>query len=197
MTSDLASIESATLHALEHDIWDGLARAVSDKHHAWRSPSLLTCEEGFPDGRMVILRAVDRENKTLSMYTDARTPKVTQIDKNPNGMLLFWNPRCNWQVRMRCRLGVIRQGPEVDLAWSKASQSKAAGDYLSTLAPGAALTASPNKQTTTGDTDRHLKTTHHLAIITAKCLSIDWLELSRGGHRRAVFSNGSSHWVQA
>ena len=37
--------------------------------------------------------------------------------------------------------------------------------------------------------------THHLAVLTAQVQQqMDWLELSRGGHRRAVFDARTWEW---
>jgi hypothetical protein len=41
-----------------------------------------------------------------------------------------------------------------------------------------------------------LGTRSHFAMITALVDEIDWLELHEDGHRRALFANGASHWVQ-
>ena len=34
------------------------------------------------------------------------------------------------------------------------------------------------------------------AVITAQVLTIDWLELHREGHRRAIFDKDGARWVQ-
>jgi pyridoxamine 5'-phosphate oxidase len=65
--------------------------------------------------------------------------------------------------------------------------SPAAQDYLSPLAPGVPLTGAAAA----------LSARHHFAVITANVMSIDWLELHREGHRRAVFSEQPAAWVQA
>ena len=36
----------------------------------------------------------------------------------------------------------------------------------------------------------------HFAVVTAKVLSLDWLELHADGHRRARFGPGSAQWLQ-
>ena len=36
----------------------------------------------------------------------------------------------------------------------------------------------------------------YFAVVSAQVLSIDWLELHREGHRRAVFDAQGARWVQ-
>ncbi len=185
------TLRPETLAQIELAIWQDLSRAVADRHHPWRTPSLLTTDLGQPDGRVVVLRGVDVQARTLVFYTDARTPKVRQIKAQPGGMLLFWNPRRSWQLRARCSLGMQTSGPQVDAAWDKVKNSRAAGDYLSALVPGQTLAGEPPAATAQAPA-----TPHHLAIISAQLDSLDWLELAPAGHRRAGFSSAGAVWRQ-
>jgi pyridoxamine 5'-phosphate oxidase len=70
------------------------------------------------------------------------------------------------------------------------SQSAAAGDYLSIRAPGDALPTA----NTISTADTVSQSPHQLALITLQVQEIDWLELARSGHRRAVFSADRWEW---
>ncbi|MCJ7798217.1 MAG: pyridoxamine 5'-phosphate oxidase family protein, partial [Polaromonas sp.] len=162
-------------------IWLELQRATQDRHHEWRTPVLATVgTDGAPQARTVVLRHAAATLARLQIYTDSRSPKVAELVAQPSASLVFWSKRLSWQLRVRAHMSVQTTGPEVEAVWARVSQSAAAGDYLSACAPGDALS-----DTQTGNLEQ--ASTHHLAILTAQVQETDWLELTRSGHRRAVF----------
>jgi hypothetical protein len=78
----------------------------------------------------------------------------------------------------------MTEGEAVEAAWQRVSQSPAAGDYLSAAAPGAAC--APDEV--------GVCLQHNLCIVSAQVLSMDWLALSKEGHRRARVSADSVAW---
>lgn len=176
---------------IRHRIGLELQRATKDRHHEWRTPVMATVDpDQLPQARTVVLRQVDASLSQLQIFTDHRSPKVAELAASPHATLVFWSTRLSWQLRVRARAAVQATGAEVETVWARVSQSAAAGDYLSACAPGDAL---PTTQTAnTADADLH--TPHHLAIITLQVQDIDWLELARSGHRRAVFSADQWAW---
>lgn len=172
-------------------IWMELQRATHDRHHEWRTPVLATVgTDGLPQARTVVLRQVDAKLGTLQIYTDSRSPKVAELTARPGLSMSFWSKRLGWQLRVRAVSSVQRTGLEVDAVWVRVSQSPAAGDYLSTSAPGDVLPDAGAVPAAAPD----LRSSHHLAIITAQVHEIDWLELARTGHRRAVLTNDVWEW---
>jgi len=168
-------------------IWTELQRATQDRHSQWRTPVLATVDKkGAPDARTVVLRHADVKLSRLHIYTDSRSPKVAELAGQPNAMLVFWSKRLNWQLRVRVQISVQTAGPQVDAVWARVSQSAAAGDYLSPLAPGDRLPGAPALP-------RDSTHPHHLAILVAQVQEIDWLELARSGHRRALL--GADTWA--
>ena len=168
--------------------WMELERAVQDRHHEWRTPVLATVDtEGTPNARTVVLRHADAQLQSLQFFTDGRSPKITELSHQPTAMLVFWSKRLNWQLRVRVQIAVQTTGPQVDAVWERLSQSAAAGDYLSADAPGDEL---PEGETAPANT----KGMHHLAILVAQVQEVDWLELRREGHRRAVFGKDTWQW---
>lgn len=168
--------------------WTELERAVHDRHHEWRTPVLASVDEaGAPNARTVVLRQADAALQNLQFYTDRRSPKVAELIRQPSAVLVFWSKRLNWQLRVRVAVQVLTTGPQVDAVWARVSQSAAAGDYLSLEAPGAAI----HVRQTAPDTATGL---HHLAILVAQVQAMDWLELRRDGHRRAVLGANTWEW---
>jgi hypothetical protein len=187
------------LEAIEQRIWSELGIAAQHRvgngpAHEWRTVVLATLDGDTPDARTLILREVDARERQLVFYTDARSPKVRQIEQQPVGALMCWSRELDWQLRMQVRLAVLTSGLAVSSRWARLQSTRAAEDYLATHPPGHRL----------GDEDApvplrpeiDLGTRSHFAMITALVDEIDWLELHSDGHRRALFANGETHWVQ-
>ena len=172
-------------------IWTELQRATQDRHHEWRTPVLATIgTDGLPQARTVVLRQADAKRHQLQIYTDSRSPKVAELTANPAASLVFWSKRLSWQLRVRAVTSVQFNGTEVNEVWTRVSQTAAAGDYLSASAPGANL---PPKEVGHAD-EKASQQQHCLAIVTAQVQEMDWLELARSGHRRAVMGAGVWTW---
>jgi len=186
----------STLEATQAEVWRQLERATRDKQHAWRSPVLATATGDGADARTVILREADAGARLLRIYTDERAAKVAQVMSHPVGTLVMWSPALGWQVRCRVRLTVQSQGLAATSRWALVKLSPNAQDYLSYLPPGAALAEEPPAAPASTDTVKRPAPQPHFAIIEAQVLSIDWLELKRSGHRRAVFDDQGARWLQ-
>jgi len=175
---------------IRHGIWQQLTRACHDRHHAWRTPVLATATpDGDVNARTVVLRAARAEQQTLTAFTDHRSAKAGELARHPRAMFVFWSDRLKWQLRVRARFALQTSGPEVDAVWQRVQPSAAAGDYLALAAPGTPLTqAGPDVATRATDQ-------HHLAILTAQVIEIDWLELGASGHRRARIGPDTWDWL--
>ena len=187
------------LDEIEQSIWSELENCVavrprpepgepdvSEPPHEWRVAVLATLDDGQADARSVVLREVDAAERRLVFYTDARSPKVRQIEASPQGTLIFHSRELGWQLRMQVRLAVETTGLAVSSRWTKLQTSAGARDYLSVTAPGRPLDAPLSELGVRG----------HFAMIEAMAETVDWLELRPEGHRRAVLGSGGAHWVQ-
>lgn len=198
----------STAPDIRHRIWQDLQRATQGRYHEWRTPVLSTVGvDGLPQARTVVLRQTDAKLGALKIYTDSRSPKVADLNAKPGAFLVFWSKRLSWQLRVRAMATVLHSGPEVDAVWGKVSQSAAAGDYLSDSAPGDQLPSNAPgilrgaSSETADETDSGnglgdaAQPLHHLAIITLQIQEIDWLELARSGHRRALIRADDWQWL--
>ena len=177
-----------TDHDIRQRVWAELQRATHDRHHEWRTPVLATVGAGgWPGARTVVLRQADARLATLVFYTDSRSPKVAELMAAPHASFVFWSKRLSWQLRVQAHITVQTSGSQVDEVWERMRQSPAAGDYLAPAAPGALLPGASEPPAPAG-------LQHHLAIVTAQVLAIDWLELARAGHRRAVLTSTTFEW---
>jgi hypothetical protein len=188
------------LDEIEDSIWSELESCVAHRPrshepddtapveppHEWRVATLATLDDGRPEARSIVLREVDAPERRLVFYTDARSPKVRQIEASPKGTLMFYSRRLGWQVRMQVNLVVEKSGLAVSSRWAKLQTAAGADDYLSAAAPGSPLDAPLAALGERG----------HFAMIEAQAEAVDWLELDHQGHRRATFDGGGAKWVQ-
>ena len=188
------------LDEIEASIWSELERCVAvrpqrepgetDAHeapHEWRVAVLATVDDdGQADARSLVLREVDAAERRLIFYTDARSPKVRQIERSPQGTLIFYSRKLGQQLRMQVRLNVETAGLAVSSRWAKLQTQAGARDYLSVEAPGRPLDAPLSELGVRG----------HFAMIEAMAETVDWLELHPEGHRRAVMTGHGARWVQ-
>lgn len=89
---------------------------------------------------------------------------------------------------MKAEISISTKGPELQTLWQRVQQSASAADYMASASPGTERHEGySSAQTLSGD--------HHFAMLNAQVLQMDWLELGRGGHRRASMSADTWQWL--
>ncbi len=170
------------------NIWQQLTRATVDRHHEWRTPVLATVGlDGTPQARTVVLRHATAQEPTLTIFTDRRSPKVTELLRQPAATLVFWSKRLNWQCRISMMVNVVTEGAAVNAAWQRIATSAGAKDFLAPGAPGA-----PKNRNAGTQADQH-----YLALLVGRPTSIDWLQLGRPMHRRIRFYQNAWQELEA
>lgn len=176
--------EPPALDALLEATWQRLARAVHDRHAAWRTPALATVDAtGAPALRTLVLRGVDRAAHCLRLFTDARSAKAAEIAAEPRIALLFWDAR--HQVQLRAT-GTASLAP--DPAAFAALPAPARALYAVAPPPGTAIASADSFALAGGD--------GHFRVLTVRLAAFEHLELSTP-HRRARFElgAGSATWL--
>jgi hypothetical protein len=173
------------LAAIEHALWLELQQATQQRGHGWRTGVLATRDGDGADARTVVLREVDGAARAVLIYTDARSGKVAQALQHPHGVLVLWSPALGWQLRLQLALAVETAGLAVSSRWARVKLTPAAQDYISPLPPGSPLSTPVPERASR----------EHFAVLTARVLSVDWLELHAEGHRRARFDAQGQRWL--
>ena len=179
----------ATLAEIEAAVWQQLAAAAGEKTHEWRTPVLATVNGEAADARTVVLREVNSREKQLVFYTDERAGKVAQLLNHPHGTAVMWSRKLGWQLRCRVRLSVEMSGLPASSRWARIRLTPAAQEYLSAVGPGTPLPDVIHRAG--GEVPRD-----YFSVISGDVEAIDWLELHRAGHRRAIFDAQGARWVQ-
>lgn len=167
------------LNAIEAETWRTLEAACSGKRTPYTWFTLATVSEGgMPEQRTVVLRDVDRTARTLTFFTDRRTPKVAEIMAQPNIASLFFDAEAMVQLRFSGKAEVLTEGDIWQRYWDSVSENGKA-DYAALKVPG---TVRPDELTYDTGLAKH-----NFAAVKIVCDRLDWLKLARSGHQRAVF----------
>lgn len=149
-------------------------------------------EQSGPQARTLVLRHADAPLWKLRFYTDARSPKCSELLAQPLAQLTFWSKRLNWQLRVSALATVEFEGDQVNAASERMRQSHACADYLGAYPPGQ---VQPSIKAPEENTAVSLRG-HHLAILSFKVSSMDWLALNKDKHRRARLTPaGGLEWL--
>jgi len=174
---------------IRQQVWRELEKACHDRHHAWRTPVMATTSsDDSVNARTVVLRKVDQLNQSLMIYTDQRSLKVREIVKQPKAVFVFWSKRLNWQLRADVEVSVMSDLTLLNTLWESVKDGPSAMDYLGAKPPGTPL------KSVMGGQESAIEH-HRFNVLTAVVKKIDWLELSRGGHRRALITADAFEWL--
>ncbi len=190
--SDTEAAIAADLPAYYDDLdgtlaeaWRMLLQGAEDRRAAFHTPVVSTLRlDGRPAARTVVLRAVDRERRTLRFHTDRRSMKYEEIAAEPRVALHVYDPTAKVQL---CIDGMAtRHANDVlaDEAW-EGSRPMSRACYR--VAPGPGTPIDTPAQAVIGPDDGGEAGRENFAAITVAVTGIEWLYLAVQGHRRARF----------
>lgn len=156
--------------------------------------------DGTPRQRVMILRALDWQNRRLRFHTDYRTTKVEEYSDNAAASVLVYEPDAKIQLRLTGTANILNQGQAVDTAWAEATLF-ARRCYLANQRPGAVserpISGLPEWVEGRAPSDEELAPAReNFAILFFEFHQIEWLYLANSGHRRARWNwnSASSSW---
>ena len=179
------------LDEIQNKYWSMFDDAVTNRSSPFRIPVFMCAHQDEIDGRIVVLRKSDKENKLLQFHTDLRSSKVDILKKNKKASLLFYDKEEKIQLRVKVECEVNNQNSTTDESWKK-TQHISRRCYLTDSPPGSA-----SENPTSGmiskleDFDYTMEQSEdgykNFTVIKCKINSIEWLYLAAKGHRRAKF----------
>ncbi len=168
-----------------NEVWRELKAGTSDEGHPFKVCSLATFEtQDHIKQRILNLREITQEN-TLLFYTDSRSSKIAQINKNPNASVLFYNYKINLQVIIR---GIVKVHTNDELMQDHKLmvEGRSINDYNTKYSPGKKI-----------NNPLAVKRTQEInfAVLELVPESIEYLKLRDEPNRiRAVFSKEDEKW---
>jgi hypothetical protein len=171
--------------------WEQLACGAADRRSPLNTPTLATrSTDGAPRARTVILRAVDAARRELTVYTDARSPKVGAIHSDPRVALHAYHHSQGFQLRMT-GVARIHAGDDVArTAWERLRpENRLAylGSAPGSQSPGPTAGGPDRFRDRMPDADELGEGLLRFAVLRLRVDALDWLYLHRAGNRRALF----------
>ncbi|WP_310474279.1 pyridoxamine 5'-phosphate oxidase family protein [Sandarakinorhabdus sp.] len=190
------------LPAILAHAWSLLVRGGADRKSPLHTPVIASVDEhGLPHARVMVLRKAEQSAASLRLHTDARSPKVAQLDGRPVAVLAY-HPGEQVQLRITGTARVLTDDDVVEGIWNQ-STLFARRCYLAEHPPGtplpgpsSGLPAWIEGQQPTAEQIGPARP--NFATLWIEVTAIDWLHLANSGHRRAVFrsANGwAGEWV--
>lgn len=111
-----------SLDTLREQAWKRLSRGVADRRAAARHPTLASVDrQGMPRARTVVLRAADRDQAKLRVYTDRYADKVDELQATPHAGIHVWDQSAHLQIRLLADVAV-QVGAAVEPVWAELSE---------------------------------------------------------------------------
>ena len=157
-----------------------LEAGAADPGSPFHVLTLGTLADGAPRLRSVVLRGVERGRRRLTVHTDARSPKVAQIEARSAVELHVWDDASKVQLRLLGAARLHGRDARAEAEWSALGKHSRA-TYQVGAAPSSVLHGPPP-----ADQDEAAAYSAFM-VIDVRLTSIEHLLLSREGNRRALF----------
>lgn len=178
--------------------WELLSEGAANRRHAMHTPVVAgVTADGRPDQRVMVLREADAAGAMLRFHTDARAPKVTQLDGKAVHILAY-DPAAAIQLRIEGSARIESEGARVDGVWAGATRF-ARRCYLAEAAPGTVQEV-PGSGLPSAVEGRQPEEAElvparaNFALLLVSVSAIDWLHLANSGHRRCRFEKDGTGW---
>ncbi len=180
-----------TLHGILENIWLMLEHGATHSDDPFHWPILGTALKAACSLRTVILRQVNKPDRTLVCHTDARSTKVHEIKNYPQTSWLFYHPEKKVQLRVTGHTTLHTHDSFADRQWADTSSTSRL-NYCASQPPGTPIDKPSSglpdfllrKIPTLLETEMGRK---HFMAIVLHIYSIDWLMLKATGNRRVRF----------
>ncbi|MDW3648768.1 MAG: pyridoxamine 5'-phosphate oxidase family protein [Bacteroidia bacterium] len=164
-----------------------LARAVHDKKHPFRLAVLGSQKQEGIGLRYIVLRELSKAGSML-FYTDARSPKVAELQQKPASSLLFYHPQKALQIRVTGKMLIHQKDSLCKEHW-KRIQGIVRRAYTPHIQPGTVIENPEAAHVWPED-----MTDEYFAILEFIPDSFDLLQLNRLEHLRLEFRKKKEDW---
>ena len=173
-------------------VWDLLEKGLANRNSSFHIPVFITGNQNNFDGRIVVLRGIDKKEKKIWFHSDIRSNKIKTLKTNSQANFLFYDKSEKVQLRIIGSTKINFKNEITKKSWKKTTHMSRQC-YLGDKAPGTDVL-----NPTSGLTDNidNLKYSveeseigyKNFCVIEAFIKSLEWLYLAAKGHRRAHFS---------
>ena len=173
-------------------IWDLLKTGLQRRDLPFHIPVFICSDKENFDGRIVVLRGVDKREKKIWFHSDIRSNKIKILKSNPEAAFLFYDKNEKIQLRISGNTKINYQNHITKKSWEK-TVHMSRQCYLGSKAPGSNVSLPTSGLSNDIDNLKYTKEESEIGyknfcVIETFIKSIDWLYLAAKGHRRAFFS---------
>ena len=198
MSAPEPDVASATLEEIPELAWSLLQTGVDVASSPLHTPAIATINAHGPMQRTVVLRFVDPAERLLVCHTDRRASKAREIVEQPKMSWHFYDRKLKLQLRLHGRGVLHTDDPLADACWER-SAARSRVCYNTAVGPGTPVRRPPVAPGAIASEAEAADARSNFAAIACRVDFLDWLYLSREGHRRAVFDLSgdelSGSWV--
>ena len=177
-------------------VWSMFDNAINDRSSPFRIPVFICGNQKEFDGRIVVLRKSDQENRLLQFHSDIRSEKISKLKSNSKASLLFYDKDEKIQVRAKVDCVINYKNEITEQSWLKTGHMSRKC-YLVDNGPGSESEIPtsgllPEKDNFDYTMEESEKGYENFTVIQCKINSLEWLYLAAKGHRRAKFEYGDN-----
>lgn len=166
-----------SLREIDSDCWQQLETGASDPDSGFHFLTLASVDQqGKPQARTLVLRAVDREKRTLAFHTDMRSLKWQALAVNPDVTVLGYSAKTQLRLQGTVELHAAHSAV-AEAAWQRLScrtQQTYAG-----AAPGSDIDHQSNDAANAED---------NFGVLLIRITQLDWCLLARDNNQRALLN---------
>ena len=173
-------------------IWKLLNEGLQNRDAPFHIPVFICGNKNKSDGRIVVLRGVNKDKKKIWFHSDIRSNKVKFLKTNPESSLLFYDKFEKIQLRISGLAKINYQNEITKHSWKK-TVHMSRQCYLGKKAPGSSSSSATSGLTEDIDNSKYTLEESEIGyknfcVIETYIKSIEWLYLAAKGHRRAYFN---------
>ena len=177
-------------------IWSMLGDAIKNRSSQFRIPTFICGNQNDFDGRIVVLRRSNIDERLLQFHSDIRSEKISKLKSNNKAALLFYDKEEKIQVRAKVKCTINHKNKITEESWSKTAHISRKC-YLVENGPGTETEnptsgLKPELDNFDYTMDESEKGYENFTVIQCKVKSFEWLYLAAKGHRRARFEYGDN-----
>jgi len=172
-------------------IWKNLDLGTLEREHPFHTPVFSTVANGcVPNLRVVVLRRFWRKPPCLAFHTHTGSPKIKELENNPNVYWLFYHTTERIQVRVKGKATIHTDDDLAEEQWL-------ATEFFSRRCYVGDAPTQTSKKPTSGLPEDLLDRAPtqaeseagraNFAVVTSTIKQIDCLEMNVRGHRRSLF----------
>jgi len=173
-------------------IWDLLKAGLANRDAPFHIPVFICGHDTNIDGRMVVLRGINKKDKNLWFHSDIRSKKITYLKTKPLASLVFYDKNEKVQLRISGKTKINYQNNITKKSW-KNTPHMSRQCYLGNESPGSESLIPASGLTKEIDNHKYSMEESEMGyknfcVIEICIETIEWLYLAARGHRRAYFA---------